>query len=55
MIDNVMVNIGAAFMIVGGVALVAAVTFFIIGAIFGIAIKVKRLEEAGYTVTKNDE
>lgn len=35
--------------------IIDAVTFFIIGAIFGIAIKVKRLEEAGYTVTKNDE
>lgn len=35
--------------------IIDAVTFFTIGTIFGIAIKVKQLEKAGYTVTKNDE
>lgn len=35
--------------------IIDAATFFTIGAIFGIATKVKQLEEAGYTVTKNDE
>ena len=43
------------FFLVLVVLIIDAVTFFTIGAIFGIAIKVKQLEKAGYTVTKNDE
>lgn len=44
-----------AFFLVLAALIIDAVSFFTIGAIFGLATKIKQLEKTGYTVTKNDE
>lgn len=44
-----------AFFLVLVALIIDAVSFFAIGAIYGLAARIKQLEKIGYTVTKNDE
>lgn len=44
-----------AFFLVLVALIIDAVSFFTIGAIYGLATRIGQLEKIGYTVTKNDE